>query len=542
MKRLLLPICAFALGFSIAGFHALSVRTQPPPTATPNLTKATQLSAPERNDGLASAIAAVQSIGFRPSLRNFAELGELLDQLDSTKVASLLDFLEKEPQHTYRDLECAFSWWLRRDPAAASAWIQPRLKRFAQDGPLGMSFDSSGGYIVSAWVKALPKEALEFAREHARTGLAAELLERIHRSHPERDPSKLHAIALAFPESAARTLALRKSLEYWAAKDGAGALAAAQSLDGQDRTNGITTVLENWPQKDARAAFDSYRSLGLSDPELLAKILRKAGTADPRKAIEWLGELDETQIARAAPEIVDAWAAKEPVAALQWALEHGIPLSGRSSDFRMKTHHNGLGRQGTSDGGRTILPIQSAMKKDADATLAWIRSLPDPADRQRLTELAILSANPQQKLSLFADLPPEAQQRWASNVAINLGADGRRWAESLPSGPARENAWRGLGTSPQQPIDLPPGPDRDAMLQGRSLPTGERKPAQSLDLILQISDPIRRRDAFDDAMEFYVETLGEHMAAETREALEKADFPEDWKRPWRTSRALATPR
>ena len=58
---------------------------------------------------------------------------------------------------------------------------------------------------------------------------------------------------------------------------------------------------------------------------------------------------------------------------------------------------------------------------------------------------------------------------------------------------------------------------------------------------MQISDPVRRRDAFDDTMQDLTEgPWGQKEKA--RAWMEKADIPEEWKQPWRLPASGATPR
>ena len=158
MKRLLLPAFGVVLGFAIGAFRATELDPHPAPQArsVPGETGATP-----QVDGAAAAIAAMQSIAKRPALRDFAEIAARLEQLDAKQIGQVLDYLEKQSgSDPYRDAGCVVEWWLKRDPAAASAWVQIRLRRFVQNGPPGMSFDNNEAFIVNAWAQAFPREAL----------------------------------------------------------------------------------------------------------------------------------------------------------------------------------------------------------------------------------------------------------------------------------------------------------------------------------------------------------------------------------------------
>jgi hypothetical protein len=265
--------------------------------------------------------------------------------------------------------------------------------------------------------------------------------------------------------------------------------------------------------------------------------LANAMQKDRATALVLLGELDAPDFARCAPSLVDAWAKNEPVAALSWALEHGVPLTTRSW-LRSSVVPSFLGFHSTSEHDQ-VTPIVSAMEANADATLAWIRSLPAGLDRNRLFLLAIpLSKVPlSDSIALLPELPPEWASRAAFSLAFRFAEDpdaGRAWAESLPAGPARSAAWRGLGTTSFASFDLPPGSDRDALLFGRAFGYGvQSDPATSFGVAMQITDPTLRRDAFDLGMQGYLKGDRTNWAGEARAWLEKAGIPEEWKQRWR---------
>ncbi len=169
------------------------------------------------------------------------------------------------------------------------------------------------------------------------------------------------------------------------------------------------------------------------------------------------------------------------------------------------------------------------------ATLQWIRGLP-AEDRNRLSEQALLYVKPPQNLELFSELSPESQARAARSIIHSFGYNApekaQKWIESLPAGRVRENAWYGYGVSQSVLADIPPGPERDAMLHGRSLGSGTREVETDLGVVLQIGDQTRRRDAFDQVMQMYLETFT-NQTDRARKALEASAFPENWKQAWR---------
>jgi hypothetical protein len=542
MKRLLGPICT-ALAGVIAG--ALSIRSHSAGSNAKSFTVGNEKPAGERRrvageprsseDALGTALSTL--VG-KCDLRGLAELGSALRELDSTQIGKLLDRIERDTsQPPSARLNWLFEWWVKRDPAAASAWIRPRLDAAVQDGPPGSMFLTHGrGRVIVAWAKADPRAALDYARLHVRTGLAIELLRAAMEGWADQDTSQRLAVLLDFPAGKARAAGLESFLSNWAKRDPAAALSAARTLgvaDGRDKA--IAGVLQNWAERDAASAFAQYRALGLSDPTLLSSVLRSGAAANPAQAVEWLAQLDAAQFARGASEIVEKWAERDPVAALGWALDHGVSLAA-SVERTYGVAHNSLGRTNWVSANR-LDPFGTALEKQPAATLAWVRSLPAGEDRDRFMELAAKqSKDLDQTLALFSELPADAAARIANRIGSSYHSDPQRvqeWAASLPAGPVREQAWAGIGRVIGKPLP-PPGPDRDAMLSGMVRPIGTpRPPADTLALAVQIGDLQLRRDMIDEAMDYYVNLSSDKMASDARAWLENADFPGEWKVRWR---------
>ena len=475
----------------------------------------------------------------KSSLRGMAELASALDRLDSPRVALLLDRLEREqvpwPAQFDDEIAWLFKWWQKRDPSAASAWAQPRIEALAQEGPVGFWNERSArGQLVGAWARANPQAALDFARSHPHTGAARLLLEKTMEAWWDRPVQERLALLLDFPAGHARDVALEALHSGWAVRDPAAAFASAQAMSaGPAREKASAKVLLIWADKDAAAAFARYRALGLTDSVLLSKLLEKRAAKDPAQAIEWLQQLDPAQIARAAPKIVNAWVRRDPAAALSWALENGVRLSTDEEIF-FEMSHDGF-RRSSSMGGGSVSPLSTALQDQPEATLRWLHELPAGAERDRVLELAATVAKkPDQALTAFAELTPEAQARVANSVARLFEKEperGQQWAASLPGGPARIDAWKGIGALSGADIDLPPGLDRDAYIAGTLHRSVVTPLAGRFATVLKIQDPKMRRETFDGVLEQY--SYMKDFAEQTREALNAASVPEEWKQPWR---------
>ena len=510
MKRLLL----LTTGAALAGFAAGSffIHARNSEASAKNLASENGNADGVRRDSAASGRspedvfgAALSALFRQNDLRGLAEMGTTLGELDSAQIATLLDRLDKESSRQMQD-RCAwlFSWWSKRDPKAAAAWFRPQLDAAAQDGRPSSGGMNARAQKIAAWAKMDPLAALEYAREHLHQGIATELLRDAMGGWADENAEQHLAVLLAFPEGKARTAGLEMFLRSWAKRDAAGALA-------------------------------QYRALGLSNSQLLSGLLRTVGESNPMQALDVLAQFDAAQIARSAPALVEQWAKSDPAAALGWALAHGVGINHRYEDTG-RVEHNSFRRESWS-GGHYFNPFNKALEKQPAATLAWVRSLPPGADRDRLLELAATSGKDfEQTLGLFSELPADAAARVANRIGAFFQSEPERvqkWAASLPPGPAREETWQGIGAVTKEELPLPPGPDRDAMLSGmiRTF-QNEKTTEQALALAVKIGDPLLRRDVIDEAMNDAV-NLHPDKAEEARALLEKTNIPDEWKQRWR---------
>lgn len=196
------------------------------------------------NDPLGSALGEIAG---RTDLASMARLGTIVDGLDSGQMGQLLDRFVRAPSDLFHErLEWILARWTKRDPAAAAAWIRPHLDAAAQDGPPGHDFNTgTRGQLILAWAKADPKGSLAYAKEHYRTGVAGELLDKAIENWPEKDPAQRLAVIQQFPPGKARNDALGSFLWRWAAKEPRAALAVAQGIgDNAERNRALGSILQ----------------------------------------------------------------------------------------------------------------------------------------------------------------------------------------------------------------------------------------------------------------------------------------------------------
>lgn len=544
MTRRILAISAAGLAGLILGTlpgllphsEGSGMRSDPDTTRTPPVPthQGASAAAPEELLGIVLSMFSGEM-----NLEDLARMESVLERLSPMQMSALLDEIERStgPLRSER-LPSLFALWQKRDPRAATAWIQPRLNTAAQDGPDSryLEYTPRGGLIL-AWAKASPREALEYARSHARTGLATQLLAAAVRNWPESDDRTRLALLLDFPQGAARSGALASLLADWTKREPSAALATAQALESEEERQKTTAgILRAWPQKDAAIALEQYRTLALDDIPLLSDLLSDYVKVDPVRTANWLESLDAAQLGQCGPEVVEQWAERDPAAALTWALEHGLSI-GLQWDVEQGMVHESLGRRNDDEYRRTQ-PLATALEKQPEKTLAWLRSLPPGPERERLIETAAVELKDvEQAVALFSSLPPEAAARTAFGVALKFNGSerGPQWAGSLPPGLARLRAWEGIGDQASKALDLPPGPDRDAMLSGLAQRNTLTNPIFALEHMMQIADPIRRRDIFEEVVESNIPF--ESRVKQVSEWLNSSTVPEEWKHRWREALA-----
>ncbi len=492
-------------------------------------------------DALGRARARLGALGDRRTLSDIVRFGDALEGLTATEFAELLAIIERNDGAGPTDrMACVMKLWLKRDGNAASAWAAQRLAKLAQDGPLGITFSYNGiGQLTRLWARERPEDALALARKFPRSGLALALLTEVDAALSTEGVEARLARIRDFPEGKPRTAMLIQVIGAWGRKAPQAALDAAKDFPaGSDREKAIGAVLKSWPKKDAAAAFEHYREAGLSDTETLRVILKNGAFQDAETGKQWMAVLNAEQFAEHAPEFVALWAKRDPAAALSWAAENGVALSYHWSN-QNRISHNGIGSRSSSFGGNATYaesPMAEALLANPEKTLDWIRALPD-GQRNKYTHIALIaSRTSDMALSLYEGLPPDARASASGIVASRFGSDiakGRAWIETLPAGLVRENAWTALARNLPEPFDLPPGPDRDAMLAGNMFRSGTVDHERSLGLILKIDNRESKRDALEAGMEYFTGGFfGGSYAEKARAWLEKADLPEDWKRPW----------
>ena len=504
------------------------------------------MAAYDAEDGKLSA--ALTALKEPRNFREVARLGGLLAALDSGQMRGLLDRIEKWPSQEADSLvPRLLANWTKRDPEAATAWMQPRLARYLQDPQFGNGFADFKTNLVRAWAANAPERAGAYARAHPGSKLAEIALHNAIFAWPDTDYAHRFELLREFPAGKSRQKVVTSLCMTWAMMDRTAAFAGASSLPpGPEREGALGQILSRWAGDEPLVAFEKARVLGIENPALLLVMAKQSARRDPVATARWMEKQDAGLIAQIGSAVAKFWAESDLAAAFTWAEEHGISLMDTGAALMRKNSGDLFAGDVAEIGADS--PFSKAMHEKPDAVLAWVRALPAGAARERYLELAS-RALPEGKNAqpLLAELPPESAARSAAEIASELALKdvgaAQAWAASL-SGAAREGAWAGVGKYREGPLPAP-GLDRDAMLGGIANSRAVRNPVQALDRVLEIGDPALRRRTFDDVLwqvnrgdvqlggGAWTPGASDAVKQEVREWLQSAKIPEEWKKPWR---------
>jgi hypothetical protein len=181
-------------------------------------------------------------------------------------------------------------------------------------------------------------------------------------------------------------------------------------------------------------------------------------------------------------------------------------------------------------------PFYSAFRFRLEQTLDWLKSLPPGIQRDRLVEESVSRVFKDEHFQLLEGLRPGLGPQIAGQKTRLCGVNVEKmqdFARSLPPGPEREAAWMVIGERAKDLIEVEPGPDRDAMLRAMVRARGgDRTLEEKIDLVSEISDPEKRRDAFDDLAFIIERTREDSENRQMEKLLAMPGVPEDWKQLW----------
>jgi hypothetical protein len=318
------------------------------------------------------------------NLRGLAKLGAALDGLDSARIGALLDRLDRPAVENRAALmHRLMSYWAHRDPEAATAWMRPRLASFARDRlRFGVRLvdnilDAGDSSLVHGWAQNVPDTALTYAREHADTSLAGTILASVINGPQIRSDAERFALISSFPGGWQRDRVMNHFLagfEGRAKTDYDAAERAALSLPpGAARDRAMEGVLAHWTGEDPAAALVRLKSLGADFPSLGPILAHHCAKKNPGRVAQWLESLEPAELDRCGSILVANWANSDPIAAFDWAENHGIALA-KKSRLESVADDSDPWWDSYRELGRT--PLQAAISEKPEATIEWLR-IPD---------------------------------------------------------------------------------------------------------------------------------------------------------------------
>ncbi len=401
--------------------------------------------------------AALAAFLADPKLQNAANASGLFSRLASKDPARALALLDQMPRKPWNAdaARAVASGWVGKDAGAAMAAglaLPPGAKRRAFLAGASEAWLRKDIVAAAAWMKALPEgesvrsllgKDVPFQGGQLKSADQMSALMEIHRLMPGADHTWLW-----------------HDFSHWSSqhKDEAVQWALALPDDAPKRAELIKTALE-------RVGTDREKALALlptlTNPKDRAALLNGTaenwGRSDPEEAWKWAGALgDEKERASALQSISRNWASTDPEKAVA---------------FLEKQQPDQIAEWGPA--------AASAWGASApDEALAWLGRLPE-GSRERIAQ------------NLLRGMTPEDPGRVLENLNLISNEQNRR---DILKQAAGELAKQEITLASGRVSGMPPGPDRDAAIQGMFEPAFEVEPDSALIWANSISNENARLD------------------------------------------------
>jgi hypothetical protein len=298
-----------------------------------------------------------------------------------------------------------------------------------------------------------------------------------------------------------------------------------------ERNRALLAYLDQLGPGDFEAAVAHFRSLGITDSRNgeYSLLLTAWAQADPVAALSYADENTSGEFAK--DTILTSWASTDPEAAIRWAQANhegdepnpylpGIIRGLSESDPARATELLATMPRSEERARGLDFILPHLLQKGADATRAWIASLPDDSLKNgAMTRAAaqLADSDPAGTASWLLANPGEAAQRRIDDVYSAWAQKDQQAALSsystLPSGENRSNALRGVissiaSESPQAAVSLMdryPEDVNDRVIQNFVWHALGSDPATAIAAIPRIGDERRRDQMFRRTLEMWKE-------------------------------------
>lgn len=521
LAYLALPLAAFCTGLAAgawffsgrqpAGFAADGRRSlveNAAATPAPSAETARAFSSDEE-----MLTALMSAVADDEPLRRAHRLYELLGRLHTAELAVLFDRAVRVDDRDRRGvlLRALLRRWAAADAAGATAAVRPYRERFRAAGPgSGRGVDQA---VNEAWAQAQPNAALAEAMTAPNAPWARNSAWAAFETLADGDRRRQLDALGHLPVSSLRASLCESAITALAAADSA----AAESFLGlltepRERTRVQTEILAKLAERDAPAALARFAALapgltpGIASTMLAAKVLSAAAKQDGAAALAAAEGLPEELRGQAYGAALVGWADKDPVAALEWAVAHGVDVGEAKAMQQFdddRTMYNPL--------------LNAAFHSDREKTLAWVRAQPRSSERDTMLNAGIWSDTAEQKIEIFNEITPAGQATAAAEMvgsSFNNGTGNMEpWVKTLPAGAARRTAIQVLAShqasnAPESLDTLadawPAGADRDAALTGLLWSVTQNDPRRALDFARRVGDPAARESALEWAADSWL--------------------------------------
>ncbi len=242
-----------------------------------------------------------------------------MHDLTAANMAALMKHAESLPKMIAAELVRALAErWFELDPRAAAEWA----KASSMEWPL-----------TQIWAKADAESAFR-AASTADKWWWSSLLSAALAAKKGDDGAAQLAKARTLPPGRKRDYAFAWVIRAWAERDPAGALAALDEIPvGPKRDDLRDSLLKGAAERDPAWTLAKVNEIlpmlkaGLLGNEMVTQIAANVAGKDPRLALDWLSGLPVEFRTAPSVRIAKTWANKEPLAALEWCMAHGVDVT-----------------------------------------------------------------------------------------------------------------------------------------------------------------------------------------------------------------------
>lgn len=479
MRGLILLFIVFALGFAAGAWLGIGQRAD---TFAAGVERrlaedARATPAPAVDTGRAFSTddemltAVMSAVAEEEPLLRAHRLQGALGHLSSAKLAALFARAVRVEDRERRDalLSTLLTRWSALDPTGATAAVRPYLRYRSSNGPYGLE-----AAVCMAWAHAQPEAALA-----------------------ERDPARRFDALARLPAGRTRSMFVAEAIRKLSETDCAAAESHLDLLSdplGRERLR--VELLGKLAERDPAAAL-ARLAAGKSSLGLASAVLRAAAKRDPAAALATLDAVPEELRSRATGAALVGWAEKEPRAALEWAVAHGIKVS------------EALCVDGAAS---AKMLITTALANDRAETVAWLLAQPVSRERDALLRAAVWYGTTQQRLDAYAEMTPAGRPHAAGELVEAIYRESSEhataWVSDLPASSERAAAVRGLvevqaKNAPERADTLASAwpADRDAALAGLAAGLTEKaQPLRAAEFARQIGASDARERAIERVM------------------------------------------